>query len=304
MQLVGQRRLRVLADLLEAGRVYRGMTKSQLRDLVKDLQPQVDQLGHALSLELIEERDYNETLLEAHRQMAELSEQVAGRSVRGDGDDQAYAELLAHTNELSGAVEKFLNHPQTAHGAARPTASPQAAVDTGTKKWIPAPDDFARCPNDSALARKLVAAATRCRERRQELSLIMMETNVFDMHSDPFGEQANRNARLALAAACSGLAEDRISLVAFLERRCAAIVSNCDRSTALSIAQASISELGKIEVRCGASSDAISTTLCVGVATASIIARNFDSMHMIESATRCLNASRACGISTVKSIEV
>ena len=54
MQLVGQGRLHVLPELLEAGKVYRGMTKPKLAALVEGLQPQVDQLGEVLSLELTE----------------------------------------------------------------------------------------------------------------------------------------------------------------------------------------------------------------------------------------------------------
>ena len=80
MQLVGQRRLCVLSDLLEAGKLYRGMTKSKLAMLVEGLQPQVDQLAESLSLELSEERDYVQMLVDANRQMATLGEQIAGES--------------------------------------------------------------------------------------------------------------------------------------------------------------------------------------------------------------------------------
>ena len=56
MQLVGQRRLCVLSELLEAGKLYRGMTKSKVAMLVEwGLQPQVDQLAESLSLSLGEE---------------------------------------------------------------------------------------------------------------------------------------------------------------------------------------------------------------------------------------------------------
>src|SRR6476660_2166891 len=105
MQLVGQRRLCVLSDLLEAGKLYRGMTKSKLAMLVEGLQPQVDQLAESLSLELIEERDYVQMLVDANRQMAELGEQIAGESAK---QDQIYNDLLAHTNELSDAMSQFL----------------------------------------------------------------------------------------------------------------------------------------------------------------------------------------------------
>ena len=67
VQLVGQQRFKVLPELLEAGKVYRGMTKPKLAALVEGLQPQVDQLAEVLSLELAEERDYVQMLLDAHQ---------------------------------------------------------------------------------------------------------------------------------------------------------------------------------------------------------------------------------------------
>ena len=108
MQLVGQRRLCVLTDLLEAGKLYRGMTKSKLAMLVEGLQPQVDQLAESLSLELSEERDYVQMLVDAHRQMAALGEQIAGESAAALEEDQIYNDLLAHTTELSDAMQQFL----------------------------------------------------------------------------------------------------------------------------------------------------------------------------------------------------
>src|SRR3954449_3577494 len=107
MQLVGQRRLSVLPDLLEAGKLYRGMTKSNLAALVEGLQPQVDQLADVLSLELSKERDYVQVLVDAQRQMAVIGEQIAGDSASAN-EDQVYHDLLSHTNELSAAMRQFL----------------------------------------------------------------------------------------------------------------------------------------------------------------------------------------------------
>ena len=75
---------------------------------VEGLQPQVDQLAESLSLELSEERDYVQMLVDAHRQMASLGEQIAGESAATSKEDHAYNELLAHTSELSDAMSQFL----------------------------------------------------------------------------------------------------------------------------------------------------------------------------------------------------
>ena len=88
-QLVGQQRLAVLPDLLEAGKLYRGMTKSKLISLVEDLQPQVDQLAHVLLLlELSPDRDYLQMLqADAQQQMAWIGEQIASESVASEDDE-------------------------------------------------------------------------------------------------------------------------------------------------------------------------------------------------------------------------
>ncbi|MEX0611236.1 MAG: HDOD domain-containing protein [Pirellulales bacterium] len=304
MQLVGHRRLQVLPDLLEAGKSYRGMTKSKLAALVEGLQPQVDQLGDVLSLELTEKRDYIQTLLEAHQQMAMLSEQMAGQPTR---EDQAYANLLAHTRELSGAMQNFLGgekvDPQDPAGERR--RQQHAGHESGRNEArAPLVTYYGEIKTNSTLALKLVAAATRCRDRRHELSLLIVEPNVYDVHSDPQAEAASRQARCALEYACSALHQHKVALVSLSEQRTAAIISNCERRAALALAQNAIVELAKFAAPGSENNGDLATTLSIGVATASVVPRNFDPIQMIESAARCLSAARACGISAVKSIEV
>ncbi len=306
MQLVGQRRLRVLSDLLEAGKLYRGMTKSKLASLVEGLQPQVDQLADSLSLELTEERDYVQMLVDAHGQMALLGEQIAGEAAAATQEDQAYNDLLAHTNELSGAMRNFLN-----------AESVMDKQEKDGKRWSgkhAAHDDdkftrdantaqFAESKDGSALVRKLFAAANRCRERREELSLLLIEPNVFDIHSDPQGEAASQQARRALGNACAILENDDVIAVSLSDQRTAVILTDCDRRGAISVANHAIAELGTVANQSSQDFDP-ATTLSIGVATVSVVPRNFDPARVIESAERCLSAARACGISTAKSIEV
>jgi len=305
MQLVGQRRLRVLPDLLEIGKQYRGMTKSKLAALVEGLQPQVDQLAEVLSLELSEERDYVQMLVDAQREMAAIGEQIAGESASSSKEDRAYNQLLAHTNELSDAMRNFL----------KPSGEPG---EPDEKRWVgkhaahsedvPRRDlgvaNFVECKDATALMRKLIAAANRCRERRKELSLLVVEPNVFDIHSDPLGDAASEQARCALADACAALEEDTAILISLSKERTAVILSNCERRTALAIANHAIAKLAKGATRGASDNGDLATTLSIGVATMSVVPRNFDAARMVDSATRCLSAARACGISTVKSIEV
>jgi HD-like signal output (HDOD) protein len=287
MQLVGQRRLQVLPELLEAGKEYRGLTKSKLAMLVEGLQPQVDQLADVLSLELADKRDYVQMLLEAHQRMAALSEQIAGQP-SPSGEDPAYAQLLSHTDALSSAMQDFLDGK----------SSQRPILNRGPHSY---PDPSA---GNAALAAQLAAAATRCRDRRQELSLVIVEPNVYDIHADPLAENASRQMQCALEYACARLGQNRVMTVAMSPQRIAAILSNCERRAAVAVAQNAIAELARLASPHTDGNGDLSTTLSFGVATASIVPRNFDPDQMIESAARCLSAARGCGISAVKSIEV
>jgi GGDEF domain-containing protein len=306
MQLVGQQRLRVLPDLLDSGRVYRGMTKQALATLVEGLQPQVDQLAEVLLLELSEERDYVQTLLAAHEQMVSLTEDFAGRLHGETDEDQQHAQLLDHTRELSQAMHDFLrggNPRGPAEVSTRQWAAQHAAHEPpGTTPSQVA--DTAQQGEVSLLVRNLVSAVNRCRERRRELSLLIVEPNVFDVHSDPYAEYAARQVRFMLVQACSHLEQENVTLVSIGDMRTAAILSGCDRRAAVGIAQSAVATMSKQITASEGTTCEVATTISVGVATASVISRNFDPVHMVECAERCLSAARACGISTVKSIEV
>jgi HD-like signal output (HDOD) protein len=302
MQLVGQRRLTVLPELLEAGKLYRGMTKSKLAELVEGLQPQVDQLADVLSLELTEKRDYVTMLVEAQRKMALLSEEIAGEP--SCDDDAIYAQLLAHTGELTDAMQAFLSgqQPRTTSGDQQSHSHAAHYGQHATRGFV---GRKAELPADqAALMRKLVEAARCCRARRQELSLVIVEPNSIDLDSDPQGETARMLARRALADVCGTFDSANVVLVPLADRGAAAIISDCERKSALSVARQAIAEVSRQNEFKPASDGNVATTLSVGVATVSVVPKNFDPARVLESALRCLSAARACGTSAVKSIEV
>jgi hypothetical protein len=270
------------------------------------LQSQVDQLAESLSLELTEERDYVQILRNANAQMSAIGEEIAGDAASAAREDRVYKDLLAHSNELTDAMQTFLK------------AGSAEAEEVDGKRWAgkhaahtddkfvrqPVTDQFAECKDGSALARKLLVAASRCRKRRQELSLLLLEPNVYDIHADTDGELASQQARESLGRACTMLEGDEVMLVSMGGGRVAAILMNCDRPAALSVANHAISELSRSNGHINREMFDPATTVSVGVATASVVPRNFDAHQLIDSATRCLSAARTCGISTVKSIEV
>ena len=173
-----------------------------------------------------------------------LGEQIAGDLAAAAKDDQVYNDLLAHTNELSDAMQNFLNTDVTTEKVGKRWSGKHAAHTDDKFVRDANTADFSACKDSSGLVRKLLAAANRCRERRQELSLLLLEPNVFDVHSDPTGELASQQARESLDRACATLETEKVTLVSLDRGRIAAILSDCERRGALSVANQAISELG------------------------------------------------------------
>jgi hypothetical protein len=274
-----------------------------LAALVEGLQQQVDQLADVLSLGLAEDRDYVEVLLSAQSKMAKLSEAVAAQQISPD-DDLIYSELLSHTGELTEAMQAFLagrkpqpkpeGHKTQAHAAHHGQHTIRGFVGKREEEL----------PDATPLVRKLTAAATRCRERRQELSLLVAEPHVFDIHSDPMAKPAAQQTKRALMDACRGLEANKFSMIELSDLRTAVVLLDCDRRGALAIAHQAIDQMN-VESELAAEADGgIATTLSVGVATVSAVPKNFDPSRVVEKAMRCLSAARTSGTSSVKSIEV
>lgn len=302
-QLVGQRRMRVLPDLLAAGKTYCELSIAELTDLVRQLQPQVDQLAGVLSLELEEGRDYTRILREAHEQLGILAEEAV-TGTEEPTDDSAYARLRKQTDELSSAVRSFLFGNST-------TRRPAASVNRESSPVTPHGPEHPRsapCPtnafqNSTALIRKLASAATSCREQRHELSLLLCDARAHHDLSGPGAQDIGRQLRRALDHACATFDNDYVSLVSLADGA-AAVLGNCDRSAALAAAHHAIRELSAPAGPGPSLATAVGVAYSAGVATMSVVPKNFDPAKLIEAAERCLNAARTCGISTVKSIEV
>jgi hypothetical protein len=286
----------VLPELLQAGQAYRQLTKPQLTKLVLELQAQVDQLADALSLELEAGRDYAQILCEAHEQMGALSEEVIAWMNGTRPQDDSYSRIREQANELSDVMRSFLA-PQS-----KPGGTLHAKCSRPPDDWPADPAD-GQTPGLSQLAIKLSVAGRRCRGRRQELSLLLVSAHMNDGSQERV-EEISRRLRAALGRACASFDSENVSLVSLGDWRAAAILSDCERNAALAAAHFAMRQISP-----PADSDyepvaVAEVTFSAGVATASVVPKNFDPTRLIESAERCLNAARACGISTVKSIEV
>jgi HD-like signal output (HDOD) protein len=310
-QLVGQRRFDVLPALLKAGGAYCDLTKGRLTVLVEKLQPQVDHLAHALSLELARDRNYVEVLVKAHEQMAALSEELAGSMTQHRSEDQVYTDLLQEAQELTHAMHDFLegNRRTVGTGAAAPARS--------WNQWH-SPHDrtegertVAAAAHDSvgivALLRYLASVIPLCRARRQELSLLLIESHagaVLGLADSDVAAQI----RQALERECQAYGLADVQLMSITASQLAAVLPHCERRQAIALANEVLSQFVEIPMGSTAKQDVpqvVSTvTASAGVATVAAIPKNFDPWRLVESAERCLYAARSCNTNTVKSIEM
>ncbi len=298
-QLVGQRRLCVLPELVEAGEAYRGMTKPMLTELVEQLQPQVDMLGEVLSLNLPDDRDYMQVLLEAHGQMALLAEDMAGPL------DEACQHLLAESEALSDTMRSFLKDPKETeslpeaskhwdqqHAAHERTAGEQATASTQESQAL----------HKGVLLQRLAMVASRCRARREELCLLLVDVDPSRSLSRLETKEALQQARQAFDEAHHGYQGGNGMLLAIDHSQLAWVLGNCDRRQAVAVAGEMIAQLQNDEY--DRADRLFLPAVGVGIAAVSAVPKNFSPTRLVESAERCLYAARSCGTSSIKSIEI
>lgn len=305
-QLVGQRRFAVLPELLEAGGAYRDLTKGRLGVLVEKLQPQVEQLAGALALELPAGENYIEVLTTAHERMASLTEELSGQLRHHRSEDDVYTELLREAQELTEAMSAFLEGKQQ-----------RDVTETPGPNWKQWHAPHERTEGERAIEKKsgndgvgvvsllehLSAAVPLCRARRQELSLILIETNCPNTLATA-DKHATSLLRQALQHVCEAHANGEVHVLPITSVQLAAILPDCERRQAVSLANEVFTKLAGIARREDASQAVHTATHSAGVATVAAVPKNFDPWRLVESAERCLYAARSCNTSAVKSIEI
>lgn len=304
-ELVGQRRVNVLPELLKAGGAYRDLTKGRLQVLVEKLQPQVEQLACALAVELSGDQNYVEVLTAAHERMASLSEELASQFNQHRSEDEVYTELLHEAQELTLAMKAFLEGKQQCEVVAEPapkwnqwhapherTQGERVAAETSGDDGV----------GIVALLSRLSAAVPLCRARRQELSLLLVETNCPNVLATADND-ATLLLRQALDRVCRSYGGDAVVLP-ITAVQLAAILPNCERRQAVGLANEVLADLGDRMEHDDASPAVHTATISAGVVTVAAVPKNFDPWRLVESAERCLYAARSCNTNTVKSIEI
>jgi HD-like signal output (HDOD) protein len=252
-QLVGQHRLTVLPDLLEAGRLYCELTKPRLNDLVASLEPKVRQLANVLSLELPLSLDYVQVLLQAHQAMARVSETVASpvdafaeRATVPTSDPRKTRP--SSTAEVQAAMARFLGTPTTPSIEAVAATSGTAPASTDAKRSVrevwareelpsaPAPRNQSTPWGHNELAEfdvRLTYALGECRSRRIPLSVVFVGINPLE----PLDPEQERTVERVLSAACTVATKNGEAYVAPAGARRAIVLAGRDRQEAIAVAR-------------------------------------------------------------------
>ncbi|MCA9239973.1 MAG: HDOD domain-containing protein [Planctomycetales bacterium] len=290
VDLVLDRRLHALPELLELGHQACGLDKQQLNLLLEPLQTKVDQLASAMSVELTEGLDYPQVLLEAHQRLAQTAEKAIGLFLEGKTDDQLAESLLAETHEVRLAMREFLRDVQNNNPPPPATRAEGAHLPRRMLREAPQPVELEKEARDRlhSAADKL---AVKCRIERTELSLAVMQ---YQAVGKPDEKTLERALKLALATGQERAQLDQPIRLTLDEHHVAMLMPSVDRRDAVQFVAASVESASLSE----------HVRLKGGVATITLVPNRFDANRLMDGALGCLTATLASGSTAVKSIEV
>ncbi|HEX6962228.1 MAG TPA: HDOD domain-containing protein [Lacipirellula sp.] len=309
-QLIGQRRLSVLPDILEVGEAYCELDKPQLNELIQGLEPKVRQLAGVLSLS-VENADYTQILIQAHQQMSRVAESVAGSLSQGiaaqsatpieSEPDEVHA--LALARQLRASFQDFFSQPDEARAATREAAALPTASSPSREAYMPLLGesiDRRRRPlaEQDDLAIRLTLAVGRCRSSRQALGVALIGADGLQLLTE---SQRHHLERL-LHTACANLDLDCETIERPGETRRIVVIAGRDRSQSVALARHVVDRVRTLIMQLNRAELLPACHAAAGVAWVSTPAKNFRPMSLLETAERCLAAALTSG--GVKSLEV
>jgi HD-like signal output (HDOD) protein len=297
-ELVGQHRLSVLPDLLEAGELYCGLDKKYLHDLIVDLQPKVNHLAEVLSLEVGGVADYGQILRAAHELMSELAETAFGPQVDLPSKEPAtLGNLLNDTMRLRTAMDNFLARSAVCPTEAEP-AEQRSHLETPTHHQRQVASRCSPWPTQFLEWLSLVAGA--CRSQRHPLSLIILaisdDTPRIDDSEGILSQWLDESCRVELSA--NALIERNADCQRTI------VLPSCDRQEAVRVANSLIRHVECSLKRSAAAGCPVQGVISAGIASVTLPSKSFHPMDLLQTAERCLAAAQASETSVVKSLEI
>jgi hypothetical protein len=296
-ELVDERRLLVLPELLERGEQYCAMTKDDLSRLVAEIDPQVEQLAGVLEVQLSGGETYSEVLAAAHRKLAQVAEDAAGMLIRID--DKLCDEVLVEARDLQQAVHDF---------ARMPVATPQAdhagqRADAGLPPAVGPRPQLKRSEASAASARHqlaagVAAAAAACRQRRTPLSLLLFEAATDNEAGLEIDADTALQSAVQQLVLDNDIAKEQVYRMA--PASYGVVLPAVERREGVELAKQLATLLAESS---GGQYMPLPLQLKAGVASIAAIPKGFEPPRLLTAADGCLAAARASGGSAIKSIE-
>ncbi len=307
-QLIGQRRLSVLPDLLDAGDAYCQLDKAKLNELIATLEPKVRQLANVLSLQIAGGEDYTQIIVQAHAKMSRVAESVAGPLSRGIANDAASpiegesheAQAMILARQLRASFEQF--YRGGASGVVDAAISIHPAGGASSEMHSPRlPNHFgaiaAAASAASDLETRLTLEVGRCRSLRRPIGLAVIEVQPTELLDSTQAELIER----LLSRACQR-AEGTAPIEPLGPLRRMMLLPGRDRHEAVTTARHAVEEVRALVDPYLRSEQLPPVAIGAGVASAGTPAKNFRAVSLLETADRCLAAALRSG--GVKSLEV
>jgi len=333
-QLVTDGRTDVLGALLVPGEASPRLSQAQLESLIEELEEKVEQLADVLSLRLPEGRGYQDVLVEAHLQLAQVAAEVAGdmvvhrESPRAlESESQAFEHEFHALTDAMTQIARPPSPPVAPRTPDRPspeamgsrTPSPSATGSSGRPPSVdpqagradrPASPDAcsgqaaapAATQVDPALLGRLNAAVSDCRQSQCGLTLLLVELDDAARMTTTLGDDGFHRLRRFLETTCLGIDHPNPVCVPHGDHGFAVILSDCERQPAVRLANQLIDRVRQLTPASSRGRSVLS--ISIGAATVSVPSRNFPPENLVEGAHRCLYGSQASGGGVVKSIEI
>jgi GGDEF domain-containing protein len=156
---------------------------------------------------------------------------------------------------------------------------------------------------DAGLHGRLIAAASDCRQRRCELTLLLVEIDQYTSQLAVLGSKVSDPLQSWIGDSCTALLPLEARALHICDSRWAILISDCDRKMAVRAANDLMASRETTFARYGLST-LPAPTLSIGAATLAAVPKNFSPQDILDSAERCLYAAQSAGGGMVKSIEI
>ncbi|MGE3407940.1 MAG: HDOD domain-containing protein, partial [Pirellulales bacterium] len=268
-------------DLVAVGRRYHDLSPQRIERLIDGLQAKVEQLAQILSLELPRGESYQDVMQQAHVRLRALAEDaggdIASRDLANSQEVALWEESKALAAEAAAAARSPMPHAVSPDPAADclPATSASTVV---SPRQEPIQDE-------GLLARTATAAAI-CRQRRQPMSVLLVELDSYENLVFSLGSAQAQRILSKIDAASLSLDLSHVTRVEIGEGLFALLLPGTDRQRAARAGSDLIEALRawpatKLQQRA-------LLRLNVGVASVPLPPSNFNARDFIAAAQRCL----------------